>query len=54
MLGAKDVAFPRLNLASYYLWLIGALRRDRACHGQLRHRLDLLHALQRRGLTSAA
>jgi cytochrome c oxidase subunit 1 len=25
MLGAKDVAFPRLNLASYYLWVIGAL-----------------------------
>ncbi|MHC5004539.1 MAG: cytochrome c oxidase subunit I [Planctomycetota bacterium] len=24
MLGAKDVAFPRLNLGSYYLWLIGA------------------------------
>ncbi len=24
MLGAKDVAFPRLNLASYWLWLIGA------------------------------
>jgi cytochrome c oxidase subunit I len=24
MLGAKDVAFPRLNLLSYYLWLIGA------------------------------
>jgi len=24
MLGAKDVAFPRLNLASYYLWVIGA------------------------------
>ncbi|MDQ2646081.1 MAG: cytochrome c oxidase subunit I [Myxococcota bacterium] len=23
-LGAKDVAFPRLNLASYHLWLIGA------------------------------
>jgi len=23
-LGAKDVAFPRLNLASYYLWLLGA------------------------------
>ena len=22
-LGAKDVAFPRLNLASYYLWLLG-------------------------------
>ena len=25
MLGAKDVAFPRLNLASYYIYLIGAI-----------------------------
>jgi len=25
MLGAKDVALPRLNLASYYLWVTGAL-----------------------------
>jgi len=25
MLGAKDVAFPRLNLVSYYLYVIGAL-----------------------------
>ncbi len=25
MLGAKDVAFPRLNLVSYYCWLGGAL-----------------------------
>jgi cytochrome c oxidase subunit I len=25
MLGAKDVAFPRLNLASWYLWMIGCL-----------------------------
>ncbi len=24
MLGAKDVAFPRLNLMSYYLWVTGA------------------------------
>ena len=23
MLGAKDVAFPRLNLTSFYLWVIG-------------------------------
>ena len=23
MLGAKDVAFPRLNLASFYLWVFG-------------------------------
>ncbi len=25
MLGAKDVAFPRLNLFSYYLWIFGAI-----------------------------
>ncbi len=25
MIGAKDVAFPRMNLGSYYLWLGGAL-----------------------------
>jgi len=25
MLGAKDVAFPKLNLASYYLWVAGAI-----------------------------
>ncbi len=25
MLGAKDVAFPRLNLASYHIWVIGAV-----------------------------
>jgi len=25
MLGAKDVAFPRLNLTSFYLWITGAL-----------------------------
>ena len=25
MLGAKDVAFPRLNLASFYLWWGGAV-----------------------------
>ncbi|TWT36959.1 cytochrome c oxidase subunit 1 [Posidoniimonas corsicana] len=24
MLGAKDVAFPRLNLASFHLWVVGA------------------------------
>ncbi len=23
MLGAKDVAFPRMNLASFYLWIVG-------------------------------
>ena len=25
MLGAKDVAFPRMNLTSYYLWVFGAV-----------------------------
>jgi cytochrome c oxidase subunit 1 len=25
MLGAKDVAFPRLNLLSYYCWVVGAV-----------------------------
>jgi cytochrome c oxidase subunit 1 len=25
MLGAKDVAFPRLNLSSFYLWVFGAI-----------------------------
>ncbi len=25
MLGAKDVAFPRLNLASFYLYVVGAV-----------------------------
>ncbi len=25
MLGAKDVAFPRLNLSSFYLWIVGAI-----------------------------
>jgi cytochrome c oxidase subunit 1 len=25
MLGVKDVAFPRLNLASFYLWVVGAI-----------------------------
>src|SRR6187551_2571267 len=24
-LGAKDVAFPRMNLASYHLWIVGAV-----------------------------
>ena len=46
MLGAKDVAFPRLNLASYYFYVAGtdALPGlDR--HRRGRHGLDVLHAL---------
>lgn len=25
VIGAKDVAFPKLNLASYYIWVVGAI-----------------------------
>ena len=25
VIGAKDVAFPRLNMVSFYLWILGAL-----------------------------
>ena len=46
MLGAKDVAFPRLNLASFYIYIAGAH------HGAIghrvrrrRYRVDLLHAI---------
>ena len=47
MIGARDLAFPRLNLASWYIFMIGGAvhalghRRRRR-----RHRLDVLHALQ--------
>ena len=45
MIGARDLAFPRLNLLSWYLFMLGGcvalfaliLRRRR-------HRLDVLHA----------
>ena len=46
MIGAKDLAFPRINLASWYMYLAGAgtdpvrdFHRRRGC------RLDLLRAL---------
>ena len=46
MLGAKDVAFPRLNLMSFYLWCVGAVMAHHLHdHRRRRHRLDLLHAL---------
>jgi heme/copper-type cytochrome/quinol oxidase subunit 1 len=47
MLGAKDVAFPRLNLFSVYLWCSGrAVLCARALHRRPGHRLDVLHAVQ--------
>jgi len=35
MLGAKDVAFPRLNLFSYWLWVLGAIFLVSAIFGGL-------------------
>ena len=47
MLGAKDVAFPRMNLASFYLWVAGAVFFLLALLlGRPRHGLDVLHSLQ--------
>ena len=46
MIGAHDLAFPRINLASWYVF---NLSRPRAAlcadHGRRRYRLDLLHAV---------
>ena len=49
MIGAKDLAFPKLNLASWYIYIIGgAVHALRARHRRRRHRLDVLHAVQHR------
>ena len=47
MIGAKDLAFPRINLLSWYIYVIGGLitlggRRQR----RPRYGLDVLHAVQ--------
>ena len=47
MIGAKDLAFPRINLLSWYLYIAGAVWTLYAMLAEgRRHRLDLLHALQ--------
>ena len=47
MLGAKDVAFPRLNLLSLYLYWTGATHRaGRHDHRRHRHGVDVLRAVQ--------
>ena len=47
MIGARDLAFPRINLLSWYLLVIGGLFAPvRHAGGRRGHRLDLLHALQ--------
>ena len=51
MIGAKDLAFPRLNLISWYIFIAaGALAIYTLLVGRRRHRLDLLHAATRRVL----
>ena len=51
MIGAKDLAFPRINLLSWYIYMIGGLFAIAAMViGRRRHRLDVLHALQHGGL----
>jgi len=46
MIGAKDLAFPRLNLLSWYLFNLGALFAVQHRHRRGGHGLDLLHSLQ--------
>ena len=46
MIGARDLAFPRLNLASWYLFMLGGcVHALRAARRRRRYRLDLLHAV---------
>ena len=55
MLGAKDVAFPKINLISWYVFVHrAACSRSRAMvDRRRRHRLDVLSALQHRRLELA-
>ena len=46
MLEAKDVAFPRLNLSSFYLWVFGALFFVEHLWPAGLDRLDVLHTIQ--------
>ena len=54
MIGAKDVAFPKINLLSWYVFVIGFIfTRERDGLRRRRHRLDVLHALQHVGVEHA-
>jgi cytochrome c oxidase subunit I len=47
MIGAKDLAFPKLNLLSWYIFMIGGLfTLVRGAQRRRGHGLDVLHALQ--------
>ena len=47
MIGARDLAFPILNLISWYIFMIaGAIATMILITGACRYRLDLLHSVQ--------
>ena len=47
MIGAKDLAFPRINLLSWYIYILGGVvHAVRRAQRRRRHRLDVLHAVQ--------
>ena len=46
MIGASDLAFPRLNLLSWYILMVGGACVLYAMLRRRRHRLDFLHAVQ--------
>ena len=47
MIGARDLAFPRLNLLSWYFYIIGGIvRAGRDLARRRGYRLDVLYALQ--------
>ncbi len=50
MIGAKDLAFPRINLLSWYIYVLGGLfTLVAALSGGVDTGLDVLHAVQHRG-----
>ncbi len=54
MIGARDLAFPRLNLTSWYLFMLGGcVDALRGVRRRARHRLDLLHAVLDRCIPTA-
>ena len=54
MIGARDLAFPRLNLLSWYIFMIGAtVTLCAIVAGGRGHRLDVLHAVQHARLAAA-
>jgi len=46
MIGARDVAFPRLNLMSWYVFMLGGMLLHHCYFRWGRYRLDILCALQ--------